>query len=204
MVALPVADGRNTSSERTVPFGLTPQAPAATLRVMNDSDYELSKERSDLETQIDKTSALLPDLARAMNCAIGQLSQELDVTPAQVKVLLQLSRKEQMSVGEIADALYVSMPAASEIVDRLVETGHLSRASDLADRRRVIVSATSESQQAIDRLVEVRRSQIRKALLRLSPDERSAAARTLEALIAELGSNDELRAALSRKAHRLT
>ena len=183
--------------------GLTAKFPAATLRVMNDSGFELSNERSVLDAQIEQTSALLPDLARAMNCAIGAVSQELDVTPAQVKVLLQLSRKEQMSVGEIADALYVSMPAASEIVDRLVETGHVSRASDPADRRRVIVSATTESQRAIDRLVEVRRSQVRKALLRLSPDERPAAARTLEALIAELGSNDELRAALNRKAPRL-
>ena len=171
---------------------------------MNDSGIEILKDRNILEAQVEQTAALLPDLARALHCAIGQLSQELDVTPAQVKVLLQLSRKEQMSVGEIADALYVSMPAASEIVDRLVETGHLSRASDPADRRRVIVSATTESHRAIDRLVELRRSQVRKALLRLSPDERPTAARTLEALIAELGSNDELRAALSRRAPRIT
>ncbi len=171
---------------------------------MNDSVYELSIERSILDGEIELCTALLPVLARAMNCAITELSQELEVTPAQVKVLLQLSRKEQMSVGEIADALYVSMPAASEIVDRLVDTGHVSRASDPADRRRVIVSTTTESQRAIDRLVELRRSQVRKALLRLSPEERPVAARTLEALIAELGSNDELRAALNRKAPRLT
>lgn len=138
-----------------------------------------------------------------MNCAITTLSQELDVTPAQVKVLLQLSRNEQMSVGEIADALFVSMPAASEIVDRLVDSGHLVRASDPADRRRVIVSTTTESQHAIDRLVELRRTQIRKALHRLSPEERPVAIRTLDALIAELGSYDELRAALGRKTPRL-
>jgi DNA-binding MarR family transcriptional regulator len=170
---------------------------------MNDSVYELSSDRSNLDTQVELCAGLLPVLARAMNCAITELSQELEVTPAQVKVLLQLSRKEQMSVGEIADALYVSMPAASEIVDRLVDTGHVSRASDPADRRRVIVSTTTESQRAIDRLVELRRTQVRKALLRLSPDERPGAVRTLEALIAELGSHDELRAALNRKPPRL-
>ncbi|MFN8665467.1 MAG: MarR family transcriptional regulator, partial [Thermomicrobiales bacterium] len=119
------------------------------------------------------------------------------MTPAQVKVLLQLSRTEQMSVGEIADALYVSMPAASEIVDRLVDMGHVLRASDPADRRRVIVSATAESQRAIDRLGELRRSQVQRALLRLTPAERSVMPRALEALIAELGSNDELRPALN-------
>jgi DNA-binding MarR family transcriptional regulator len=170
---------------------------------MNDSAYEISSDRSNLDAQVGLCAELLPVLARAMNCAIIELSQALEVTPAQVKVLLQLSRKEQMSVGEIADALFVSMPAASEIVDRLVDTGHVVRTSDPADRRRVIVSTTTESQQAIDRLVELRRTQIRKALLRLSADERPGAVRTLEALIAELGSKDELRAALNRKAPRL-
>ena len=170
---------------------------------MNDSGIELSMERNTLDAQVEQSAELLPALARAMNCAIAELSQALEVTPAQVKVLLQLSRKEQMSVGEIADALYVSMPAASEIVDRLVETGHVLRTSDPADRRRVIVSATAESQIAIDRLVELRRTQVRKALLRLSPEERPVAPRALEALIAELGSSDELRAALSRKTPHL-
>ena len=170
---------------------------------MNDSGLELSGERSNFEAEIETCAGLLPVLARAMNCAITELSQELEVTPAQVKVLLQLARKEQMSVGEIADALYVSMPAASEIVDRLVDTGHVLRTSDPADRRRVIVSATAESQRAIDRLVEMRRSQVRKALLRLPLEERPVAARTLEALIAELGGDDDLRATINRKAARL-
>lgn len=170
---------------------------------MNDSVCEISGERSNLESLVEQCAALLPAFARAMNCAITELSQGLAVTPAQVKVLLQLSRKEQMSVGEIADALYVSMPAASEIVDRLVETGHVYRAADPADRRRVMVRATTESQQAIDRLVELRRSQVRKALLRLSPEERPVAARTLDALITELGGTEDPRVTLNRRAARL-
>jgi DNA-binding MarR family transcriptional regulator len=169
---------------------------------MNDSVVELSGERSNLDAQVERCAALLPVLARAMACAITELSHALEVTPAQVKVLLQLSRKEQMSVGEIADALFVSMPTASELVDRLVDSGHVVRTSDPADRRRVNVSATTESQQLIDRLVELRRTQVRKALVRLSPEERPVAVRTLEALISELGSNDELRAVLNHKVLR--
>lgn len=171
---------------------------------MNDSVTELSTQRSNLEDDIEACADLLPVLARAMNCAIAELSQTLAVPPGQVKALLQLSRKEQMSVGEIADALHVSMPAASEIVDRLVDTGHVIRTADPADRRRVLVSASSESRQVMDQLVELRRSQVRRALLRLSPEDRPVASRALEALIAELGSSDELRAALSRKTPRLT
>lgn len=169
---------------------------------MNDSVTELSSGRSNFDEHVEACATLLPRLARALNCAVAELSQELQVTPAQVKVLLQLAQREQMTVGEIADAIYVSMPAASEIVDRLVDMGHVLRTTDPADRRRVFVNATPESQRAIDRLVDLRRSQVRKALLRLAPEERPVAARTLEALIAELGSSDDLRAALSRKTPR--
>ena len=169
------------------------------LRDMNDSDAEASEPQGDFDRLVEQCVVLLPVLARAMHCAVTELSQELGATPAQVKVLLQISRHDQMSVGEIAEALYVSMPAASEIVDRLVETGHVERAVDPADRRRVIVSATTESHHAIDRLVELRRSQARKALLRLSPEERPVAVRTLRALIAELGGSDELLATVPRK-----
>lgn len=181
---------------------LTSSPNSVKLRFVNDSASELSTHRSNLEDEIEACAGLLPVLARAMNCAIAELSQALAVPPGQVKALLQLSRKEQMSVGEIADALHVSMPAASEIVDRLVDTGHVFRTADPADRRRVIVSASSESRHVMDQLVELRRSQVRRALLRLAPEERPVATRALEALIAELASSDELRATLNQKSSR--
>ena len=76
----------------------------------------------------------LPVIAKALFSAISSLGNA-GLTPAQVKVLLQPGTRRQMTVGEIATALDCSMPAASELVDRLVDAGHLHRASDPADRR---------------------------------------------------------------------
>jgi DNA-binding MarR family transcriptional regulator len=157
---------------------------------MNDSEYELYGMRSDIERSVDTALDLLPVLARTLYAAISDLGHAYRLTTAQVKVLLQLSARGQMSVGEIATALGISMPAASELVDRLVEAGHLTRAACPEDRRRVLVAATPDSEQIAQRLRDVRRAQLRSALARLSADQRPSFIPVLEALVASLNEAD--------------
>ena len=76
------------------------------------------------------------------------------------------------------------MPAASELVDRLVDAGHLLRASDPADRRRVLIAATPASQRIGAHLRELREAQVRYALDQLEPEERPTFIKSLEALVA--------------------
>src|SRR5215212_5645498 len=130
---------------------------------MNYSDTEISATRTDEEALVEAGVQLLPVIAKALFSAISGLGHAHGLTPAQVKVLLQLGTRRQMTVGEIASALDCSMPAASELVDRLVDAGHLVRASDPADRRRVLVAATPASQRISVHLCELREAQLRYA-----------------------------------------
>jgi DNA-binding MarR family transcriptional regulator len=153
---------------------------------MNYSDPELSISRTDEESLIEAGVQLLPVIARALFSSISALGTAFGLTPAQVKVLLQLGTRRQMTVGEIAAALDCSMPAASELVDRLVDAGHLLRASDPADRRRVLIAATPASQQISAHLRELREAQVRYALDQLEPAERPIFVKSLQALVAGL------------------
>src|SRR5829696_3735432 len=153
---------------------------------MNYSGPEISNNRTDSERLVEAGTDLLPVIAKALFSAISNLGNAFGLTPAQVKVLLQLGTRQQMTVGEIAAALSCSMPAASELVDRLVDAGHLVRASDPTDRRRVLVTATPESERISFRLREIREAQVRYALDQLPPEDRPAFIRSLEALIAGL------------------
>ena len=153
---------------------------------MNYSDGELSASRSNDDALVNAGVQLLPVIAGALFSAISGLGHAYGLTPAQVKVLLQLGNRRQMTVGEIAAALTCSMPAASELVDRLVDAGHLVRASDPADRRRVLVAATPDSERISADLREMREAQLRYALGQLPPEERATFIRSLEALIAGL------------------
>jgi DNA-binding MarR family transcriptional regulator len=153
---------------------------------MNYSDAELSTSQRDEEALIEAGVHMLPVIAKALFSSISGLGTAHGLTPAQVKVLLQLGRRRQMTVGEIAAALDCSMPAASELVDRLVDAGHLLRATDPADRRRVLVAATPASQRISAHLCELRQAQVRYALDQLAPEERPIFVKSLEALIAGL------------------
>ena len=134
---------------------------------------------------------LLPVIAKALFSAISDLGNAYGLTPAQVKVLLQLGTRPQMTVGEIAAALTCSMPAASELVDRLVDAGHLLRASDPADRRRVLIAATPASERISAHLRELREAQVRYALDQLEPEDRPIFIKSLEALAAGLSHTQE-------------
>lgn len=153
---------------------------------MNYSESELSNNRTDDEPFVEAGVRLLPVIAKALFSAISDLGNDVGLTPAQVKVLLQLGTRRQMTVGEIAAALSCSMPAASELVDRLVDAGHLLRASDPADRRRVLIAPTPAARQIGVHLRELREAQVRCALDQLAPEERPIFIKSLEALVTGL------------------
>src|SRR5215212_9081737 len=123
---------------------------------MNYSDSKLSSNRTD-EALVEAGMQLLTVIAKALFSAISDLGNAFGLTPAQVKVLLQLGTRQQMTVGEIAAALSCSMPAA-----------------------------TSASQQIGVRLCELREAQVRYALDQLEPEERPTFIKSLEALVAGL------------------
>jgi DNA-binding MarR family transcriptional regulator len=158
---------------------------------MNYSGPEISTIRTDDEALVEAGVQLVPVITRALFSAISDLGNAFGLTPAQVKVLLQLGMRRQMTVGEIAAALSCSMPAASELVDRLVDAGHLLRASDPADRRRVLIAATPASERISTHLHELREAQIRYALEQLEPEERPTFIKSLEALVAGLTQTPE-------------
>jgi DNA-binding MarR family transcriptional regulator len=155
------------------------------VRGMNYSDAEILVD-PDEEALVETGVQLLPAIAKALYLAIAGLGNAHGLTATQVKVLLQLGTRQQMTVGEIATALDCSMPAASELVDRLVDAGHLVRASDPTDRRRVLIAATPASQQICAHLCELREAQVRYALDQLAPEERPTFIKSLQALIAGL------------------
>ncbi len=153
---------------------------------MNYSGSELLGTRTAAEPLIEAGLKLLAQLGPALFAAISELGHGYDLTPTQVKVLLHLGVRGQMTVGEIATALATSMPAASELVDRLVEAGHLERGVDPADRRRVLIVATPAAQRITAHLSDLRRAQLCHALGLLEPEERPMFVRSIEALVAAL------------------
>lgn len=144
----------------------------------------MSRDRTD--ELVEAALPLVPELGKRLYGALARRGQMHGLTAGQVKVILQLGTRGRLSVGEIAEGLGVSLPAASEVVDRLVERGFAERHSDATDRRRVLVAPSPTAVEIVSDLCELRRDQLRRALLALPPAERPVLVRSLRALIASL------------------
>ena len=70
--------------------------------------------------------------------------RECDLSVPQLHLLATLNERGPTTVGALADALCVSAPSASTIVDRLVERGAVERIRCTADRRQVMVSLSEQ------------------------------------------------------------
>jgi len=71
-----------------------------------------------------------------------------------VRALLQLA-DGPLSLSGLAEALGVDAPYATLIVDTLEERGLAERQADPADRRRKLVSLTSDGRAAADRVLRI-------------------------------------------------
>jgi DNA-binding MarR family transcriptional regulator len=78
------------------------------------------------------------------------------------------------TVGQVAEAMRLSQPTASQLVDRLVQAGLAEREEDSADRRRTFVRLNKKGQQLHERLRGLFREQIRTWLLRMNTSDLEA------------------------------
>lgn len=91
-------------------------------------------------------------LLRAVAVATVPEWCRLELTMAQVKGVMVLGRRGELPVGGLARELAVGLPAASAVVDRLVEHGLVRRQEDPADRRRTLVRLSPQGEELLARL----------------------------------------------------
>jgi DNA-binding MarR family transcriptional regulator len=107
----------------------------------------------------------------------------LDLTMGQLKALMALAQ-QRMHVRQLAEALGVGKPAASIIVDRLVQLGLAQRIEDPEDRRYTLVSLTDEGSERVERLHQGKLDRLAQWLEAMNPDDLAALRRGLRALAA--------------------
>jgi len=73
-----------------------------------------------------------------------------DPTLAQIRALFVLHTQGDSTLKQMAAGLGCSTAAASELADRLVEMGLLTREQDSEDRRRVVISLTGEARRRVE------------------------------------------------------
>jgi DNA-binding MarR family transcriptional regulator len=149
----------------------------------------------DREQLVDETLMLLPTLMRLVErpspVEMGEISRsgvatDIQVSPGHIQVLIALARGPR-SVGQLAEELRVSPPAATQLVDRLAEHGMVDRHNDPEDRRVVLVDYVAGMHEVARRIVEDRRRPLHDAMSKMTNGEALAFVKGLRLLAQSFG-----------------
>jgi len=107
-----------------------------------------------LEAVLTASRALVAMAARSLADA-GE-----EVTLTQYRSLVVLASRGPQGVASLAEAVAVTPPTASRLVDRLVRKGLVRRRADRHDRRQVRIGLTESGRHLVNLVTERRRQEI--------------------------------------------
>lgn len=98
---------------------------------------------------------------------------------AQFFLLMHVYYKRQCGISNLSEHMEITAPAASQLVDKLVQAGMLERAEDPHDRRAKQVTLTVKGRQLIEKSIHERFRWLESIVQDLSAGERSTVSEAL-------------------------
>ncbi len=129
----------------------------------------------------------LLDLVSHRSPALFQLMSDAGVTVQQVVMLSRIGQLGSVSLAQAAHASQTSLPAASQMIERLVSQRLLRRVEDPSDRRRKAISLTSAAEGLLRKLQDERSRQFAVGLGPLDRKQRRQLIVLLTQVVATLG-----------------
>ncbi|ACO46281.1 MarR family transcriptional regulator [Deinococcus deserti] len=111
---------------------------------------------------------------------------ELDLSFSQMTALHQLRAGGESTVTELAARTRLSVPAASHLVERLVQRGLAARTENPGNRREKVVTLTAAGLDVLGKMDRNFRAAYVSTFARLQPEAIQAAAQHIQALLDEL------------------
>lgn len=145
-----------------------------------------SKRGSD---QTSRTAAALRRLVDRVSHRSGlalETMSEAAVTLPQVLLMNHVAHGRATSPSELANVMRVSLPAMSQMIDRLVQQGLLKRREDPDDRRRKTLATTAAADSFMHRLEAARSRDFELGLAPIAPELLAQMAELLERAAAQL------------------
>lgn len=150
----------------------------------------------DRERLVDEVLMLLPGLGRIlsrpgpMESGVAPPEERFKdvhphISPGHIQVMIALARGPH-SVGRLAEVIGVSRPAATQLVDRLVEHGMVERRHDEGDRRVVLVDYAPGEREIARRIVAARRRPLERAIEQMTDEEAEAFLKGMRLLVESL------------------
>ena len=111
-----------------------------------------------------------------------RLRRESSISMAQLRTLMHLHFHGVCQISDIGIDLDVSAPAASQMVDRLVNMGFMERAEDPEDRRVKRINITERGRELVHNGIEARLKWMQDLANNLTPKQQSEILNALRTL----------------------
>jgi DNA-binding MarR family transcriptional regulator len=134
------------------------------------------------DTLIDATMQAVHQIARSVWALSSSHPVLADRSPAQIRALGFLSRNKEQTVGELAEAMGVTISTASGLVDKLVDNGLVERSTNPDDRRQVLIRLAPAAIEMNAQIKEIRRRQVLSAVDSLDSQQRVCFVDSIQAI----------------------
>jgi DNA-binding MarR family transcriptional regulator len=108
------------------------------------------------------------------------LAKALGLSMPQFGILMQLHYRGNCGVSDIGDRFDISNAAASQLVDKLVQSRLIQREEDPHDRRAKLLNLTEKANELIQRNIEERYRWVDQLAEKLTTEERAKVTEALE------------------------
>ncbi len=138
---------------------------------MTQSREEYYLEQQDRTQLVKDTIQAFVDLVMIQKFADIPGWIDFDLTVSQVRAIYFLAAHEKLTVSDLARLLEIGIPAASILVQQLVENHLVKRSEDAEDRRRSWIHLTAQGSELVSGRREQRESKFRGWLAKLKDEE---------------------------------
>ncbi|KAB3532877.1 MarR family transcriptional regulator [Alkaliphilus pronyensis] len=128
------------------------------------------------DTNYDDTIIELEKEIRHLCTVIKQKGREIltdfEITPPQFEALQYLINKENLTIGELSNHMFLACSTITDLVDRMEKNMLVRRTRDEKDRRVVRIVVLDKGHQLINEVLHARRSYIAELLQDLSNEQK--------------------------------
>lgn len=124
-----------------------------------------------MKKDIEKITSLLFSFNQKMKEAFGKNTNESIPSIVQMRVLYFVNEKKNPSMKEVSEYFCVSSPSATEMIERLIKSGSLTRKANLEDRRSVNIAITKKGKKELNSAKKIADKFIAKSVSNLNKKE---------------------------------
>ena len=113
------------------------------------------RRRPAAKVDVERLRLLFRDIVVGSRSSARRRLASLELTPTQIMTLRMVAEHEGSTIGEIAEALSVSPPVMTRVLDRLERRGLVCRKAEARDRRKTRVSLAPSGRRLRRRIAQV-------------------------------------------------